>query len=82
MSLEIGMAGRNRGVQKRNTNETNKRTGTGIHNDGDCSQPAVPLSRTFPRYLNCLLNRRIKSIKRVTTGCNFLHNESAKGKVA
>lgn len=47
MSLEIGMAGRNRGgvvFVERNTNETNKRTEHmgQVYRDGDCSQPAVP----------------------------------------
>lgn len=47
MSLEIGMAGRNRGgvvFVERNTNERNKRTEHmgQVYRDGDCSQPAVP----------------------------------------
>lgn len=82
MSLEIGMAGRNRGgVASRNETRTKRINARGqVYTTTVIA--AVPLSRTFSRYLNCLLNRRIKSIKRVTTGCNFLHNESAKGKVA
>lgn len=78
MSLEIGMAGRNRGggVQNEtNTNETNKRTGTqwDRYTATVIAPSLLSLIANLPSsILKLVIKSCIKSIKRVTTGCNFL----------